>query len=255
MNTNWIQAVAAERRSEQHLYTALLEQARATVMTGELGHRVRALDALRRAGAISNAAALRGVAMSALALPDLSFVREVPISRDLTMVQLDPTFERIAHCGGSGPVEIRAVRDYQLIATLPASTNLMTYVAKWSGNGQFLAVKRDHPPDAARADWEIWDVDRVKRVLLLRDNLGGAFSFHPSLPRIIVGRAPATAVIWDLESGRELARHQLAENPILLEFDPVGESFAASIPLEEGSMVAVHRASDGADLRTHNRVL
>jgi len=184
--------------------------------------------------------------MSALALPDLSFVRELPISPDLTMVQLDPTFERIAHCSGSGPVEIRAVRDYQLIAVLPASTNLMTYVAKWSRNGQFLAVKRDHPPDAARADWEIWDVDRVKRILLLRDNLGGAFSFHPSLPRIIVGRAPATAVIWDLESGRELATHPLAGNPIALKFDPVGESFAASIPLEEGSMVAVHRASDGA---------
>jgi serine/threonine protein kinase/WD40 repeat protein len=240
------QAETAERRTEQHLYTALLEQARATVMTGELGHRVRALDALRRAGAISNTAALRGVAMSALALPDLSFVREVPVAPDTTMIQLDPAFERIAHCRGNGPVEIRAVRDNQLLATLPASTNLMTYVAKWSRNGQFLAVKRDHPPDAARADWEVWDVDRVKRILLLRDNLGGAFSFHPSLPRIIVGRAPATAVIWDLESGRELAMHQLEGNPIVLKFDLVGESFAASIPLEEGSMLAVHRASDGA---------
>jgi WD40 repeat protein len=176
----------------------------------------------------------------------LSFVREVPVAPDTTMIQLDPAFERIAHCRGNGPVEIRAVRDYQLLATLPGSTNLTNYVAKWSRNGQFLAVKRDHPPNAARADWEIWDVDRAKRILLLRDNLGGAFSFHPSLPRIIVGRAPATAVIWDLESGRQLATHQLTGNPIVLKFDPVGESFAASIPLEEGSMLAVHRASDGA---------
>lgn len=124
------QAQAAERRTEQHLHAALLEQARATVMAGELGHRVRALDALRRAGAISNTAALRGVAMSALALPDLSFVRDLPVAPDTTMIQFDPAFDRIALCRGSGPVEIRAVRDHQLITTLPASTNLLTYVAE-----------------------------------------------------------------------------------------------------------------------------
>ncbi|HEY2574001.1 MAG TPA: WD40 repeat domain-containing protein, partial [Verrucomicrobiaceae bacterium] len=231
---------------------ALLEQARATVLTGELGHRMRALDALRRAGAISNSAALRGIAMSALALPDLSFVRELPLAPDLTMIQLDPAFERIALCRDRGAVEIRSVRDHQLLATLPAATNLMSYVGHWSGDGRLLAVKRDHPPNAARADWEIWDVGRVKRILLLRDNLGGAFSFHPYLPRIIVGRAPATAAIWDLETGQEIARHQLAGNPIVLKFAPDGESFAASIPLIEDWRVAVHRGADGA-LRVSQR--
>jgi serine/threonine protein kinase/WD40 repeat protein len=252
------QAEAAERRTEQHLYTALLEQARATVMTGELGHRVRALDALRRAGAISNSATLRGVAMSALALPDLSFVREVPVAPDTTMIQLDPAFERIAHCRGKGPVEIRAVRDDHLLATLPASTNLMCYCAFWSGDGRFLAVKRDHPPTAARIkvwgtyatseDWEIWDVSRVKRILLLRDNLG-AFSFHPRLPQIIVGREPATAAIWDLETGQELMCHTLGGIPSLLKFAPNGEFFAASIlsnvPDWTHWTVAIHRATDG----------
>jgi len=245
INSGRKQAEAAERRTEQHLYTALLEQARATVMTGELGHRVRSLDALRRASAISNSTELRGVAMSALALPDLSFVRELPLAPDWTMVQLDAAFERIALCRGNGPVEIRSVRDHQLLATLPASTNLMTYVAQWSRDGRFLAVKRDHPPSAALADWEIWDVGAVKRILLLRDNLGGAFSFHPHLPRIIVGRAPATATIWDLETGQELARHPLAGNPMVVKFDPTGESFATSIPLNEDWMIAVHRAMDG----------
>ncbi|MBM3882723.1 MAG: hypothetical protein FJ387_23875 [Verrucomicrobia bacterium] len=246
----------AEREAQQHLYTALLEQARATVLTGELGHRVRALDALRRAGSISNSAALRGVAMSALALPDLSFVRELPLAPDLTMIQLDPAFERIALGRGRGAVEIRSVRDHQLLATLPAGTNLMSYGGHWSRDGRLLAVKRDHPPDAARADWEIWDVDRVKRILLLRDHLGGALSFHPYLPRIIVGRAPATAAIWDLETGQEIARHPLAGNPIILKFAPDGESFAASIPLKEDwnedCIIAVHRVADGA-LRVSQR--
>ncbi len=71
-------AEAAEREAHQQLYVALLEQARATVLSGEQGQRVRALDAVRRAGAISNSAALRGVAVAALALPDLRFERELP---------------------------------------------------------------------------------------------------------------------------------------------------------------------------------
>jgi len=246
INNGRKQAEAAERRTEQHLYTALLEQARATVMTGELGHRVRALDALRRAGAISNTAVLRGVAMSALALPDLSFVRDLPVSPDITLAQLDDEFERIALCRGKGPVEIRSVRDNQLLATLPASTNLMTYVGIWSADGRFLAVKRDHPPSGARADWEIWDVANAKRILLLRDNPGGAMSFHPRLPRIILGRGSATASIWDFQAGVELAQLQLAGTPIILKFGPDGESFAASIPLGANGMIAVQDATNGA---------
>ncbi|HEX5223259.1 MAG TPA: WD40 repeat domain-containing serine/threonine protein kinase [Verrucomicrobiae bacterium] len=239
-----VRAESAEQEARQQLYTALLEQARATVVSGELGHRVRALDALRRAAAISNTAALRGVAMAALALPDLSFERELPVAPE-AMVKLDPAFERIALCRNDGPVEIRAVQDDRLLATLPASTRLMTYVIHWSSNGRFLAVKRDHPPSGARADWEIWEVAGPKCVLLLRDNPRGAFAFHPRLPRIILGREPATASIRDLETGRELARHPLAGTPVILKFGPDGQSFAASIPLGTNWMIAVHDANDG----------
>jgi serine/threonine protein kinase len=42
-------AESAEQESRQQAYSALLEQARATVRSGELGQRVRALDAIRRA--------------------------------------------------------------------------------------------------------------------------------------------------------------------------------------------------------------
>src|SRR5436190_5604657 len=94
-------AEAAERESQHQLYTALLEHARAAVLTGEVGHRVRALDAVRRAGAISNSAALRGVAVAALALPDLRFEREWPTTPDTTLANLDPAFERIALCRGT----------------------------------------------------------------------------------------------------------------------------------------------------------
>src|SRR5439155_17258945 len=91
-----IRAESAERETQQQLYTALFEQARATVQSGEMGQRVRALEAVQRAGAISNSAALRGAAIAALSLPDLRFERELPTTPDMTLLILDPAFERIA---------------------------------------------------------------------------------------------------------------------------------------------------------------
>jgi hypothetical protein len=137
-------AERAERESRQQLYAALLEQARATIRSGELGQRVNALEAGRRAAVISNSAALLGVALAAQTLPDLRFERELPYGAEFTLRLVDPSFERIALCRGSGAIEIRSTSDQRLLATLPASTNLPAHYAEWSLDGRFLAVKRDH---------------------------------------------------------------------------------------------------------------
>ena len=92
-------AEAAEHGTQQQLYTALLEQARATALSGEMGQRVRALDAIRRAAAISNSVELRREVFAALALPDLRFERELPYGEEFTMRNMDPGFH--AHCGGT----------------------------------------------------------------------------------------------------------------------------------------------------------
>src|SRR5439155_23741144 len=134
-------AETAERQERQQLYTALLEQGRATVRSGELGQRVNALDAVHRASVISNSAALRGVALAAHALPDLRFEQELPYGSEFTLRMVDPSFERIALCRRAGPVEIRSTSDQRLLATLPASTNLPAYYAEWSPDGRFLAAK------------------------------------------------------------------------------------------------------------------
>jgi len=246
-----VRAEAAEGATEQQLYTALLEQARATVLTGEVGHRVRALDAVRRAGAISNSAALRGVAISALGLPDLRFERELPFGPGVMRAALDPAFERIALSRGSNSVEIRSVSDQHLLATMPASTNLPAYTVLWSPDGRFLAVNRDHDSTSRLRDVEVWEVASARRLLLLPGSLWGANSFHPRLPRILVGRPPATASTWDLETGRELTSHRLAGEPVDLKFAPDGESFSVAHPSGEGWMVAVHRAADGAPRTNH----
>ena len=250
-------AEIAEQATQQQLYTALLEQARATVLSGELGHRLRALDAVRRAAAISNSAALRGVAITALTLPDLRFERELPVASDVTLAKLDPAFERIAISRSNGPVEIRSVTDDQLLATLPASTNRPAFVGLWSPDGRFLAVSRDYDPAGWQKDVEVWEVAGAKRLLLIRSSPYGAMSFHPRLPRILVGRMPATASTWDLETGQELTRHRLAGEANVLSFAPDGDSFAASHAFGESWMIAIHQADEGTPRASHlfaNRV-
>jgi eukaryotic-like serine/threonine-protein kinase len=249
-------AEAAERRTEQQLYTALLEQARATVLTGEVGHRVRALDAVRRAGAISNSAALRGVAVAALALPDLRFDGELPMAPDTTSASLDPAFERIALCRGSGPVEIRSATDQRLLATLPASTNLPA-IGLWSPDGRFFAVSRRHDPNDQEWDLEVWKIAREKQVLLVPGSPSGVVSFHPQLPQIVIGLG-TSAVIWNLETGQELTRHPLAGKPVALKFAPDGKYFGAvTFQSNQVWKVAIHDVANGKISASHvfaNRV-
>jgi WD40 repeat protein len=245
-------AEAAERRTQTQLYTALLEQARATVRSAELGQRVNALDALRRAAAISNTVELRREALAALSLPDLRFERQLPLPTNATEAALDPAFERLAICKGTGPVEIRAVADNRLIALLPASTNLLAYQTFWGPDGKFLSVKRDWDAGGRRAELEVWDVAAARLVVVLPGCSWGAISFHPKRPWIMAAQSGAVA-IWDLESGRELKRFPFSSDPIhLVRYSPDGESFAARQALSGRSAVTVRSATSGEVMLTRD---
>ena len=245
-------AESAERGTQQQLYTALLEQARATALSGEMGQRVRALDAIRRAAAISNSAELRREVFAALALPDLRFDRELPYGEEFTLRYLDPAFGRIALGRGRGPIEIRSVADDQLLATLAASTNLPVYVAEWSADGRFLAVKRDYPGGGLRSDREIWELSTApgaatdaRRILLLKDVPRDAVTFHPRLERFIFGRR-AEAVLRDLKTGDEIVRLRLPGAPSRLHFSPDGERFGALCAVAGAWQLSVHETANGA---------
>lgn len=238
-------AESAERDAHQQLYAALLEQAKATARSGELGQRVRALEAIRRAAAISNSPALRGAALTALALPDFRFERRLHSLTNLTLVAFDPGFERVAVCRGAGPVEIHEVAQERLIATLPASISLSAFWAQWSLDGRYLAIKRDHRQPDYRQDLEIWNVLACRLVLRLCDVESGAVAFHPQMPRLLTGLRGGTVALWDLTTTNELARFQLAAAPDNLAFSPDGAKFAASYGSNAWT-VSVHDACDGA---------
>jgi WD40 repeat protein len=244
-----IRAEAAEREARQQLYTALLEQAHASVRSGEIGQRLRALDAVRRAAAISNSVELRREALAALTLPDLRFEQELPVGPNVTLEVMDPTFESVALCRGKGPVEIRSVSDWRLQATLPASTNLMAYIAWWSPDRRYLAVKRDYPPGGQRADLEVWEIPRQQRVLVLHNLVNHAVSFHPFQHLLITAQVNEGVTTWDLEQGGQVARLQSVGAPSHLHLAPDGERFAAVKEFPGSCTVSVHHASTGV-LRT-----
>jgi WD40 repeat protein len=230
----------ARRETQKQLYTALLEQARATVRGHELGRRVSALDALRRAAAITNTPELRREAFAALALPDLRFKRELPLA--MTTLELDPAFQRVACCRDIGPVEIRSATDGALLATLPASAPRSAYVIKWSPSGRYLAVKRAAPGQNA-SEWddslEVWEVANARRILFVPDGYH-VMRFHPALDQLLDVRPNGTLVFWDLERGEQIQQLALTlvtngfgndtvveGMPTALAYSPDGQRFAA----------------------------
>lgn len=247
-------AEGAEHEARQQLYAALLEQARATVRSGELGQRVRALEAIRRAAMIRNTPELRREAIAALALPDLRPGSTLPFDFAFTVRQMDPRFERFAVAQGRGPVQLRRVADPAELATLPAATNLMCYNLTWSRDGRFLAVKRDHDQGSGGAVVEVWSLDHEPRLVrLVRDARRNVRDFHPRLPRLLTSDAEGRVVTWDLETGSERSRRILGEpDPELVLHSPDGGRLAVLHPGSERSLVTIHDAETGDPLFTRS---
>ena len=211
-------AVAAERETERQLYTALLEQAHARVQSRELGQRVRTLDAIRRAAAISNSAELRREAFAALALPDLRFKHQMTTHQDV--VELDPRFEQIALGHGEGPVEIRATADQRLIATLPASTNRVALSAEWSRDSRFLAVTAED--DRRNLGCGQRPAHLVAQRLICTDRSHSIQHNHAFYQ--FAARSEVT--IRDLERDLEMNHFKVGGEPLDLQFSDDGDRFA-----------------------------
>jgi len=158
---------------------------------------------------------------------------------------MDPAFERIALGKGNGPVEIRSASDQRLLATLPPSGNLPSYLAAWSSDGRFFGLKRNRSASGDESQVEIWDTRSIQRVLLVREAAFGVFCFHPHLPRVLGTCGGGNVAVWDLESGKQVAKFLLDGDPNWLAISPDGERFAASFKTKTGWVVSVYRVQDG----------
>ncbi|HZR20402.1 MAG TPA: serine/threonine-protein kinase [Verrucomicrobiae bacterium] len=240
-------AQAGEKKARHQLYTALVQQAKAAVQSGEIGQRLDALEAVRRAAAFSNSVALRGEAVAALALPDLQLERALTVPPDTTLEILNPSFDKIALCRGAGDVEIRTVPELRLLTTFPASTNRPAYLGWWKADERYLAIKRDLLPGGERADVELWQMQKPEHLVTVLHNVSGrALSFDPQRNRLIAAQDGQGVGIWDLETGKETARLATVGTPTCLEFSPDGARFVAATPAGDGFKIAVADATTGA---------
>lgn len=217
-------AEAAEREWQRQLHSALFEQARAAVRSGEAGQRIHAIDALKRAAAIFPMVDLRREVIAALALPDLRLDREIPLEEGITHPTLDPKFERVAVARRDGAVEVRTIPEQRVLATFPAADPDPITHAKWSPDGRFLAFRRGAFRSGADrlTQVEVWEVAPGRRVLALPRTPWSAFAFHPSLPRIVSGDTNDAISTWNLETGEMLTRFALEGLVHHLEFTSDG---------------------------------
>jgi WD40 repeat protein len=168
---------------------------------------------------------------------------QIPL--DCTMTALDPKFERLALCRGTNSVEIHAAFDQSLLATLPASTNEPATFGKWSPNGQFFVVRRSRGLPGSAAAIEVWDIPSARQVLLLPVTPLGAFSFHPSLPRVLCGDTNNSVSVWDMETGAELAKFAVTGIVHHVEFSPDGKSFIVQHRIDRPWFTSLHDATSG----------
>jgi WD40 repeat protein len=274
-------AEAAEHRARDELSSALYEQARALVLSREIGHRARALEAIHAALAgmegndpasksrtskpsepgahdvgsresdsgATNRAELRRIAFAALGLPDLRLAREIPLATEQTLAQVDPAFERVALGRGAEPVTICSLSNLQVQCTLYASSRLEAFVAQWSADGRHLAVKRHHPGEGAQSELEVWEPGVAPRLVMMLNNLAyGSFSFHPFCPVLLTAQTNGSIVVWDLEDGTGSHLCRTGTTVRSVAYSPDGQKFAACYRRGNAWVVAIHSAETGHEL-------
>jgi len=234
-------AETAEQEARQQLNAALLEQARALVVSREIGHRTRALDAVRRVVGTTNAAELRGVVFAALSQPDLRFLRKVTLAHSTAHMAPDPQLERVAACTGDPSVPLYSLTDGRLLATLHSHTNLPAFIARWSRDGRYLGIKRNADAGGRQGDLDVWELGRTQRVVLAGAPIAyESFSFHSSEPLVMAGRVGGGVTLWNLETGEVVRRFRLPGTAHALAFSPNNAQFATSYKWGTNWVVACH---------------
>lgn len=245
-------AETAERAATERLHGAFLEQARATVGSGEMGRRFRTLDAVRQAASIRNTPELRREAFAALALPDFAVERELPLGDGAGEIAVDNGFSRLAVARGNGPVEVTSLPSPERRWMLEPSTNLGAHVLRFSNAGRYLAFKRDHD-SGWDSDLEVWDLVNTQRVIRATHAVANnALSFHPTRPLLLAGRPSGRLVCWNVETGREERSWRLSPHWSVA-YSPDGESFALARPDGDANCRLEIYSTESGVLRLSNR--
>lgn len=214
--------------AEQHLYEALLGEARAKQLSGLAGQRFESLDAIAKAAAIHSSTALSDAAVSAFALPDLREQTSwrLPSHWMAEDLRFDDAFQLYA-CRTVSGISVRRLQDHHELFLLPipdvsdpANGLLLRCFDPTSRYLAAFCITRDGQPHS-----RVWDLSRAG-ALALDLPCSGEPDFSPDGQAIAVAAPDATVSIVEINSGKELQRFH-ADSPLdMLRFSPDGKKLA-----------------------------
>jgi serine/threonine protein kinase/WD40 repeat protein len=236
--------------AEQHLYQALLDEARSRQLSGSAGQRFESLAAITRAAAIRPSLDLSDAAVAALALPDLRQAKSWRLPKHWMAENLcfDDTFNIYAYRTDSG-ISVCRVADNQEICAVPIKDvpDMVNgfLLRRFDPQSRYLVGSCITTQEQVRC--RVWDLQHQGALVLDLPALGSP-DFSPD-GRQLALRVPGDAIcLQDLSSGRELGRIRVNEDVDMLRFSPDGLKLAG---LRRGaSVVHVWEVASGTPLMT-----
>jgi eukaryotic-like serine/threonine-protein kinase len=214
--------------AEQHLYTALLGEARAKEISGRAGQRFESLEAITRAAAIHRSTELSDAAIAALALPDLRPQKRwrVPSRWMAENLCIDDSFGMFAYRTPAG-ISVRRIEGNEVVGSLtikdvPDTSNGLQ-VRCFDPRSRYLAANCF--TDNAGWRCRVWDLARGGDLVL--DLPDRAFpDFSPDGQSIALVNPDASVSEVEVASGKELNRIAGAGVLDLIRFSPDGTKLA-----------------------------
>ncbi len=248
--------IAQERNEAMtQLRASLLAQARAAQLSGLVGQRFEALEALKKAAAISPGLDLRDEALAALALPDARFAFAWN-SRyaSNSPVAFDSTGERFVVESGEGLLTLHRTSDGALLRgfTSEAKHPRALYIAPLAPDDSRFAVRFDDDRVAVYAlDQEkpLWQLTG-RSVCQINPAFAYDFAITPDSREVAVGLPGGGLSFHDAETGKETSRLKFAFPPSVVTFSPDGKKVAVA-ELRTRDLI-IHDRATGKELRRIN---
>ena len=195
----------AEQQKTEQLYRSLLDQARASRFSRRMGQRYDSLKALSEAAKIAHELGkpeesfleLRNEAIACFALQDLRVAREWDGWSEIAYsAKFDSNLARYARTDRGGRVAICSAADDGASVRSMVGSELA-----FSPNGQFIVLE-----DRERR-WALWDLDSPAALPLVASETNeNRFAFSPDNRRFAVSAGDGSITIYDLPSGKQLAK-------------------------------------------------